>query len=424
MPKVLYIAFACEPDKGSEPEVGWNFSRLLADRCQVWILTEPAHRAGIEAYMRQNPQCNLQVVYHNLPKWQKPLLRLGGYNLHYLLWQQQVWRTARKLHAREQFDLVHHVTYARYWMPSASRKLDVPYVWGPLGGAEGVPWKLLRQLDWPTGLREAARSCVRRLFEWLPSTRHSIRRASLILAGTQQTARRLRELGAKHVEVVAMIGCLAEAVQSKATTGDGLIRFVSAGRILHWKGFDLGLRAFAKAALQNARYVIIGAGPQRRRLAQLAASLGIEHQVEFTGKVGRDECIRRMGHADVLVHPSLHDSGAYVCLEALCLGKPVICLDVGGPALQIDDACGYKIKPRDLKQVIGDLASAMRRLDADENLRRSMGLSARQRALEMFTWNQKAAAIEDLYHQVLSRTRNDPCVDRPMTGKLTAKWAT
>lgn len=433
MTKVLYIAFACEPGKGSEPEVGWNFSSRMADRCQAWILTESAHRPGIEAWLRQNPHCHLRVVYHELPKWQKSLLRLGGYNLHYYLWQRQVRRVAQSMHEREQFDLIHHVTYARYWMPSAARHLNVPYVWGPVGGAEGVSAGMLRRMGWRTRLGEAARSMVRRLFEWHPATRRSIRQAALILAGTGQTARRLRELGAKRVEIFPMIGWdgLQPSWRDKShpttpgevdiASSDGVIRFVSAGRLLYWKGFDLGLRAFAQAKLENARYIIIGDGPQRHQLAHLAARLGIEKQVEFTGGIGRDQCLQRMGQSDVLVHPSLHDSGGYACMEALCMGKPVVCLDVGGPASQINDQCGMKITPGTLPQVIADLSLAMRRLASDNALRLRMGQAAQRHMLEQFTWDRKMDRMEQLYRQVL--TDSVPLAACPPVAQMADKTA-
>ncbi|MCC7350107.1 MAG: glycosyltransferase family 4 protein [Phycisphaerales bacterium] len=426
MTKVLYIAFACEPGKGSEPEVGWNFSRLMANHCQTWIITDPAHRDGIEAYLRQNPHCKAQVVYHTLPRRHKWMTKLGGYNLHYYLWQRHVRKTALSLHHRVQFDLVHHVTYARYWMPSAARKLNVPFVWGPVGGAEGVCSQMLRRMDWRTRLKEAFRSLVRRIFEWQPATRRSIHQANLILAGTEQTARRLRELGARRVEVVPMIGCTPTTIIPRRVerSQDEQIRFASAGRLLYWKGFDLGLRAFAEAKLKYARYTIIGDGPERRRLMRLAARLGIDRQVEFTGALTRDDCLGRMEQADVLVHPSLHDSGGYVCLEAMCQGKPIICLDVGGPAIQVGDDSGFKIVPGEVKQVIADIATAMRKLAVDDDLCRSMGQSARQRMLEKFTWEHKRDTIEGLYQQVLSANGNVQSSSRPMTGNLNAQWAT
>ena len=106
------------------------------------------------------------------------------------------------------------------------------------------------------------------------------------------------------------------------------------------------------------------------------------------------------------------------------MGRPVICLDVGGPAIQVDESCGFKIEPRGMKQVIADIAQAMRRLASDENLLRSMGHKARQRATDEFTWDKKVAGIEELYRQALSTNEISDANFHPMTEDLTTEWAT
>ena len=61
----------------------------------------------------------------------------------------------------------------------------------------------------------------------------------------------------------------------------------------------------------------------------------------------------------MLVHPSLHDSGGWVCLEAMAAGKPVICLDLGGPGEQVTRETGFKIPALDPDQAVKDMARAM-----------------------------------------------------------------
>ena len=115
------------------------------------------------------------------------------------------------------------------------------------------------------------------------------------------------------------------------------------GRLLHWKGFHLGLRAFAQADLSEAEYWVCGDGAEWDRLHQLVKELKIESQVKFWGKLPRDQVLEKLGQCHVLVHPSLHDSGGWVCLEAMAAGRPVICLDLGGPAVQVTQETGFKI---------------------------------------------------------------------------------
>src|SRR3990172_2688633 len=81
-------------------------------------------------------------------------------------------------------------------------------------------------------------------------------------------------------------------------------------------------------------------GPDSGRLEKSARDLGIMTRVRFAGRMSRHEVLRMLGDAHVLVHPSLHDSGGWVCVEAMAAGKPVICLDLGGPAPAVGGGAG------------------------------------------------------------------------------------
>ena len=62
----------------------------------------------------------------------------GGASLYYL-WQIGAYRIGKRLHQQVRFDLVHHVTFVNYWLPSFLALLPVPFVWGPVGGGESAP---------------------------------------------------------------------------------------------------------------------------------------------------------------------------------------------------------------------------------------------------------------------------------------------
>ena len=113
-----------------------------------------------------------------------------------------------------------------------------------------------------------------------------------------------------------------------------------------------------------------------------------------------------LGDAHVLVHPSLHDSGGWVCVEAMAARKPVICLDLGGPAVQVTEETGIKVAARTPEQVIADLGAAMKRFADDPGLRTSMGLAARKRVEEHFSWHRRTGQIEELYRQAIEASQS------------------
>ena len=403
--KVLISAYACRPGKGSEPGVGWNTAREIANLHEVWVLTQGRHRPVIEAEMARNPMSGLRFAYYEPPRWLTRLreARLGGLT-HYYLWQLGAYQVARELRQHVAFDLVHHVTYVSYWRPSFLSLLSVPFVWGPVGGGESTPKNLRNSFSLRGKLYEMLRDFAHWLGEQDPFVRMTARRSVVALATTEETANRLRRLGARDVRIFAEPGLRKEEIERLARHKihrGGPVRFVSVGRLLSWKGFFLGLRAFAKADLSDAYYWILGDGSERRHLRALANELGIARQVRFWGELPRDETLRILGECHVLVHPSSHDSGGWACMEAMAAGRPVICLDLGGPALQVTESTGFKVPVISQEQIVNDLAEAMRTLALEHERRISMAKAAHARVAEYFDWTKKRAFFDELYSEVL-----------------------
>jgi glycosyltransferase involved in cell wall biosynthesis len=179
------------------------------------------------------------------------------------------------------------------------------------------------------------------------------------------------------------------------------IRFISIGRLLHWKGFHLGLRAFAQANLTAGEFWIVGDGPERKRLESLCQELQISDRVHFFGSLPRDLTLRKLGECDVLVHPSLHDFSPTVCLEAMAANRPVICLELGGPATQITTETGFKIPAHNPEQAVKDMAKAMQRLACEPELRVAMGKAGRQRVNQLYSWEMKGKFLRKLYTEII-----------------------
>jgi glycosyltransferase involved in cell wall biosynthesis len=404
--KPLVIAFACEPAFGSEPGVGWHFVQSLARIRPVWVITHTQHRHGIESHLaKQNDGC-INVTYYALPKifnwaiYWSPLL-----NLYYYFWHIGAAKLARKMHREHNFSIAHHATYVRYWMPTAAAGVGIPYVWGPAGGGESAPRSFNRGLGLRGRIIEFAREVVRWIFERDPIVKSAARRCSLGIAASEESAQRMRRLGFPNVKVMSAVGHVESDADLRDHTiqrNDNVLRFISIGRLLHWKGFHLGLRAYAKANVPNSEYVIVGDGPDRPRLERLARKLGIADRVRFTRSMPRQWALAQMQMSDVLVFPSLHDSGGFVVLEAMDLNMPVICIDLGGPAVHVDQTNGFKIPTISLEQAIDDIADAMTRL-TDAKLRGELGENGRRRALEEFSWLAKAKQIDAEYAKILAR---------------------
>jgi glycosyltransferase involved in cell wall biosynthesis len=414
--KVLMSAYACEPDRGSEPGIGWSVAREMARYHDIWVMTQTDSRPGIEAEMARNQHGGLQFVYWGLPRT-KRFWELGhGERLHYYLWQLRMLGVASALHAKVGFDLVHHVTFGRYWAPSFLCFLGLPFVWGPVGGGESAPRCFWSSGGWRSSLWEGSRELARWVGEHGPFVRATARRSAVALATTDQSASRMRALGCSYIETFLQNGLLDDeieqlgAIQGKFKDG---IRFVSVGKLMQWKGNDISLRALSQADIPGAEYWVIGDGPDRRRLEALASMLGIADRVRFCGSMPRHEVFSCFQNCDALLHPSLHDSGGTATIEAMAAGLPVICLDLGGPGAQVTANSGFKIPAHDPNQASREVASAMTTLARDKELRQRLSSGARDRARRDFRWSSKAERLNAIYHQVLAESNERRLTDGP-----------
>lgn len=426
-PKILISAYACRPGMGSEPGVGWNMVQQLVKYCEVWAITREDNRPSIEAELAKNPISGLQFVYCDLPIWARWWNYKGkGVQLHYYLWQIIAYFSARKLHQKHSFDLVHHVTYVKYWSPSFLALLPIPFVWGPVGGGESAPKSFRENFSLRGKVYEILRDVARRFSEYDPFLHLTAQRSVLAWGTTEETANCLRRLGANNVQVSSQLGLSAAEIahlsQKLNSHHNCAIRFISIGRLLHWKGFDLGLRAFAQANLGDcAEYWIVGDGPELKRLQTLAKQLGISHQIKFWSNLPREQALEKLGDCLALIHPSLHESGGLVCMEAAAVALPVLCLDLGGPSLQVTEQTGYKIAADTPEQAVCDLAKRMQQLVQNPELRLQLGQAGQQRVSQTFSWEAKCQSIAGLYKEIIANSQQSLLAGRGQNSYVSEK---
>jgi glycosyltransferase involved in cell wall biosynthesis len=139
--------------------------------------------------------------------------------------------------------------------------------------------------------------------------------------------------------------------------------FLSAGRLVKFKGLDYLLRAFA--GLKNSvdlpiRLKIIGRGEERENLEALADELGITNEVEFTGRISREEVSRGYREANCFVLPSLYEAFGVVLIEAMATGLPVFATRSGGPENIVENQCGILTEPGNIDALKDSMAEMIR----------------------------------------------------------------
>ncbi len=179
---------------------------------------------------------------------------------------------------------------------------------------------------------------------------------------------------------------------------EGVLLFV--GRLRYYKGLNYLLRAMRE--LPEARLVVVGTGPMEREWKNLARELGVAERVKFVGEAADADLPAYYAACDVFVLPCSERSEAFgmVQLEAMAAGRPVVSCDVGTGVAWVNqnEVTGLVVPPRDPAA----LASAVRRLLAEKELREKLGAAGRERVMAEFTVEKMVEGVMRVYEQAIA----------------------
>jgi glycosyltransferase involved in cell wall biosynthesis len=404
--KILVSAYACEPNKGSEPGVGWNWVKVISRQHDTWVLTRKNNRSSIERELMSNPDPRLHFVYVDPPKW-LVFWKKGqrGVRTYYYLWQFAALARARELNRLIGFDCGHHVTFVNDWLWTFFALSSIPYVWGPIGSHPMFPAQFLS--GWRARLGDKARilfQAALRLVDplyWLSAMRA---KTILVINREAQKLVPLSWVSRRKIRIEPAIG-VEEIAPAAITQGEGKCKILFMGRFVQMKQPGLALDAFAKLARKvgGACLILLGDGPEEGKLRLRVQKYGLADSVQFLSWLPREEAISVMQGCDIFLFPTM-EGGGMVVLEAMAAGKPVVSLDYGGPGEFVTEQSGIKVAIGGRQQVVDDLASALEKLIIDKDLRKTLGGGARLRAVQL-QWDKKRIVIDDVYSAMMSKNR-------------------
>lgn len=426
--RALLIAEAANPEWTSVPLVGWFHARALARRVDAHLVTQvrnqPAFaRAGAadervtfidsEALARLVWKLGQRLRGGSERGW-TTLTALDTFAYPYF--EHLVWRSfGERIRARE-FDVVHRITPVSPAIPSPlarkCRAAGVPFVLGPLNG--GVPWpegfdaERRREGEWLSSLRAAHRL--------VPGHRATRKAASAILVGSRRTA---EELSRRHRERCVYLpenGIELERFPARTAMPPAPpLRVAFVGRLVPCKGVDMLLEA-AAPLVREGRVVIdvVGDGPERARLEEIARQSGTGAGVHFAGWIEHRLLPDRLRAAHVFGFPSVREFGGGAVLEAMALGLVPVVVDYGGPGELVTPRTGFRIPLGSRAAMVAELRRTLEGLVAAPGPLAAMAAAARERVARWFTWDAKAEQVLEVYRWVLGqRTRPDPGMPFP-----------
>lgn len=341
--KILLSAYSCEPGRGSEPGVGWNWAVQLARQGhKVWVLTRKNNEARIREFSRNESVENLNFLYHDLPPSLLWLKKCIGVHLYYELWQRTCRKVAIKADQKFDFDLIHHITFGVFRQPSYLFRINKPLVFGPVGGGEYAPKDLIAALPLKHRLKEYVRTLSNDVLVNRSALQKCFENSVLVFCKTEETENAIPQKYRSKSYVLPEIGLDANQRQeTSCLDANDTFNVLYVGRLLYWKGVHLAINAFKILADKHpkVRFTIIGAGSYRKNLVKLVIENNLEGKVKFIDWLPQSELASYYSKSHLFLFPSLHDSSGNVILEAMSFGLPVVSLGIGGPKTILTNSC-------------------------------------------------------------------------------------
>lgn len=246
-----------------------------------------------------------------------------------------------------------------------------------------------------------------------PVCRYIVRNSDTVTVNSSYMQRQLQEIAPGCEEKTRVIpmgvdstnlqGLMRDDVRKKYS-GHRII--ISVGRLIDWKGTKYLVEAMPEIlkSVPNALLIIIGTGPESRRLEQKICDLGLQDHVILAGFVKSKDLPSYYHAADVFVLPSVNidrrtEGLGVVLLEAMASGCPVIGSNVGGiPDIITDGENGFLIPERDPQALAEKIVEIVLNKSLTDKFHRNGEISIK----EKFSWDVIAQKFSNRYEDAIN----------------------
>lgn len=381
--RILLSAYTLSCVRGSEPGNSWRLAEGLARAGHhVTVITTSRYPGEHDV----PPDLADRLILNFVDARAIAILRRGqlGVYANYRAWQRHSLVAARALisSSSETFDVIHHYSWGSLFLGSPLAALDLPFVFGPVGGGSTSPNEmksLYRSVDqWKERFRAAVISSVR----LNPITRHVTKRASLILAANSDTADLLNSLGGNSslmMQDTTPAEWLGAAQACRQYIDRSNVIWVA--RAMPRKGILLAVMVASRLPASFTVHVV-GDGKELNRAKVLTKKLGLESRVVFHGLVPWTEVLGMYDLADVMLFTSIRDTFGSQILDAASRGLPVVAIRQQGVGDFVPASAGHLVALDSPAVMAEGMAEAIIDLCSNEDRYRSASAAARSFAEE------------------------------------------
>lgn len=397
--KVLAIAYACEPNRGSEPGVGWNWVRQIGkyDGINLTVITRANNREVIERFYKSNPDEGIKFIYYDLPqvilKHKKGDKRI---KLFFTLWQFGVVKFIKDNQLEKNFDAIWDFNFGSLALPTFCYILGKKFFIGPVSTKESIPEAYIRRMNFKERTKYRIQHFMRTHLWTNPFIWHALNNASFILTCNEMSRKYLPK-GSKSISVFHNGLDLSERVEVENHTGKPL-HLIYSGRLIKSKNIDVAIEAINQLNPVKGKlmFSIYGNGPEKKKLESLVNKYGLEDIIEFCPKVIQKDLFEVYKSGDIYLFPSLLEISSTSVMEAMYFGLLPICLNIDCMNYIFDNDAVIKVDNISFEEDSQNIAKAIKTLYDDRKFLLDKRIKCRNIARDRYVWSKKDDEIRKI----------------------------
>ena len=433
--RILYDCFSCSPYYGSDEGIGWNWPFYMRQYHEVWALVRKDRKPDIDRYCKEHkirdihfvyvdvPDC-INIYYKNFAKGKNGTL---DFLLYQFMWQFPAYKVAKKLHKKYHFDMVHHVSTNDFRLIGRMDKIGIPFIIGPIGGAQETP-KALQYYVREHRKNEELRSILNRVMTSFPGYKKALNKADKVFFSNEETMTYLlpKIKNRDKCEILTEVACKREdifniPVKAKAEETEAvfmtdntenpkqvkekhnennIFTMMWAGRMEYRKGLEL-LFDVLDTLPEDLQWKLIlcGDGSESAHYKELVSNKTYSEKVIFKGKLPYEEVQQVYEKADIFVFPSLRETTGTVIIEAMAHGIPVIAIKQGGAAEVITEKTGFLVEGKTKEEIIENYAAKIEECIKAPCQLKEMQKDILTRVHNLYTWDKKIEYMDAVYNE-------------------------
>lgn len=360
---ILVLAYTISPSKGSEYSVAWNYVKNMSKYHRLTVLYGASgnHMGDckeMEDYAKSHPNPNVRFVpiypnrFTNLLNWpNRHNLFVYTFYYAYQQWHKLAYKKAKELVCDEHFDLIHYVGMIGYREPGYLWKLGLPYVWGPISGANNVPKVFFERMPLLSKLKLYIRTIANKYqIRHKKRLKQALKNTNVLLTASSENQRIFKYLHNRD-SICLPENCIDGTISLNEKKFNDLstIRIIVVGRLDANKSVNILLEAINN--MDNVKKVhvdIVGDGPLRNSLQEFVNHNLLKDIVTFHGQVPRTKAVEMFDKAHLHVLTSASEGNPTTIWEAMSYGVPTLSFDHCGMHDTLRDGAGIliPIKPK------------------------------------------------------------------------------